>query len=100
MSWIWCYEEKTKKEDVEEITKIQFEILNSGAKYLKIGGNIVYSTCSILKSENEDIIEKWLQYINMEKNQNNKKYIVEKKEKILPSKDTDGFFICKIKRIS
>ena len=92
-----------KKEDIDEITKIQFNILKITAKYLKVGGELVYSTCSILKSENEDIIEKWLKYIegeNVEKSQNNKKYVVQSKEKILPNKDIDGFFICKIKRIS
>lgn len=49
-----------KKEDIEEITNLQEEILNNCSKYLKPDGELVYSTCSIFKSENEDILNKFL----------------------------------------
>lgn len=88
-----------KKEDLETITKIQFEILNICSRYLKLGGELVYSTCSILKNENEDIIEKWLKEVDAEDSLKNRKYEIESKQKILPDKNTDGFFMCKIKRI-
>ena len=79
-----------KKEDVEEITKIQKQILNNCSKYLKKGGNIVYSTCSILRAENEKIIQGFL-----EKNKNFE--IVENTEiSIFPDMEKDGFFICKM----
>ena len=79
-----------KKEDVEEITKIQKQILNNCSKYLKKGGNIVYSTCSILRAENEKIIQGFL-----EKNKNFE--IVENTEIcIFPDMEKDGFFICKM----
>lgn len=89
-----------KKEDIEEITKIQYNILQECSKYLKIGGELVYSTCSILKSENEDIVEKWIKNSNVEKSRNDFKYEIVHVEKILPNVDSDGFFICKIKRLS
>lgn len=89
-----------KKEDICEITKIQLAILQVATKYLKIGAELVYSTCSILESENEKIIQKWLQSINVEKSQKNTKYEIQEQEKILPSSENDGFFMCKIKRIS
>ena len=89
-----------KKEDIEEIIKIQFEILKNSVKYLKVGGEIVYSTCSILKNENEAIIEKWLKSAREEEIKTHIRYEIEKVEKILPGKNTDGFFICKIIRIS
>lgn len=88
-----------KIEDIEEITKIQLEILNKCSKYLKIGGEFVYSTCSILKSENEDIITNWLESKNEDGIKNKEKYKLQEQEKILPDENTDGFFICKIKRI-
>lgn len=84
-----------KKEDIKEISEIQLDILNVCSKYLKNGGELVYSTCSILKNENEDIIKKWLDTVNVEKC---KQYNIEFEEKILPSKNSDGFYICKIRK--
>lgn len=82
-----------EKEDIEEITKIQFQILDNCAKYLKIGGELVYSTCSILKDENEKIIQKWMEQVSLN-------YEIKGKEKILPSENSDGFFMCKIRKIN
>lgn len=98
---------KRKKEDITEITRIQKEILQNGSSLLKIGGELVYSTCSILKEENDEIIEEFLK--------ENKNFIVEKigssdKEKsekfvengnfiqLYPNEKTDGFFICKLRK--
>lgn len=86
-----------KKEDIQEIAKIQYNILEQCSKYLKKNGEMVYSTCSILKNENEYIIEKFLK--NAEKNQKESKYILKDKEKILPAQNTDGFFMVKIKKM-
>ncbi len=85
-----------KKENLEAISKIQLNILNQCTRYLKVGGELVYSTCSILKKENEDIINKWLKGEDVEKNRN---YRIVLQEKILPSKNNDGFFICKIQKL-
>lgn len=87
-----------KKEDIDEIIKIQFEILKNSAQYLKIGGELIYSTCSVLKEENEEIINKWMKTVTEEQNTKHLKYEIEDKQNILPNKNTDGFFICKIKR--
>ena len=48
---VFCRREYEKK-DINEITEIQYKILNNCTKYLKKDGEIVYSTCSILKDEN------------------------------------------------
>ncbi len=77
-----------KPEDIEEITKIQKQILENCSKYLKKGGTLVYSTCSILKEENEDVVNCFLS--------KNNQFFTSKEEKIniLPSANEDGFFIC------
>ena len=83
-----------KKEDIKEISKIQLQILETCSKYLKKGGELVYSTCSIFKEENENVINNFLEK-NMEfeicKNKDNIECI-----NIYPNVKQDGFFICKL----
>ena len=79
-----------KIEDIDEITRIQKIILEQCSKYLKQGGYLVYSTCSILKEENEDVILEFL-------NKNNDFEIVKNGEfNIKPDEKKDGFYICKL----
>lgn len=103
-----------KKEDIESISNIQYDILNVCSKYLKVGGELVYSTCSILNTENKDIIFEFLkknenfeiEKIKLEQNNNEnasenylKKYIIEDKFlQVYQNKKTDGFFICKLRK--
>lgn len=47
-------------EKVKELNITQDKILSVCSKYVKKGGYMVYSTCSVLKSENQDIIKKFL----------------------------------------
>jgi len=81
-----------KKEDIEPIIKTQKQILNVCSSYVKSGGYLLYSTCSILKKENEGIVNDFI-------NKNNNWKIVEQYT-ILPNDNQDGFFICKLIRES
>ena len=79
-----------KVEDIKEITKTQATILENCYRYLKKGGSLVYSTCSILKEENEDIISNFLsKQTDFEIAENDVINIFQDEEK-------DGFFICKL----
>ena len=100
------------KEDINEITKIQKKILENCSQYLKKGGELVYSTCSILKEENENVIKEFIQKhknfcienIKIKENdkiqnkeffeiyKNNNNYL-----QVYQNYETDGFFICKLK---
>ena len=95
---------KWNKENIENLPEVQYKILENGSKYLKAGGELVYSTCTILKRENQDVVNKFLkenQDFELVKiklpgklNRENQGYIT-----LYPNIDgTDGFFICKIKR--
>ena len=46
--------------DLTNLPELQYNILNNSAKYLKKGGYILYSTCTLRKVENEDIVERFL----------------------------------------
>ena len=77
-----------KKEDIVTIVQVQKQILDICSNYVKPEGYLVYSTCSILKAENEDIVNDFI-------NKNSNWTIVEK-HTILPNENQDGFFICKL----
>ncbi len=47
-------------ESVEELANLQYEILTAASKVLKVGGELVYSTCTIFKEENTDNAAKFL----------------------------------------
>lgn len=81
---------KRKKEDIEKITKIQKEILENCSKYLKDEGELVYSTCSILEEENEEIIQNFIK--------SNRNFEIVEKLQIYQNEKTDGFFICKMRK--
>ena len=95
---------KRKKEDIEEITKVQKEILETCSKYLKTGGQLVYSTCSILKEENEDIIQEFLKkHTDFEQiSLNEEKYEVNINKngtiQLYQNIENDGFFISKLQK--
>ncbi|MHC5310308.1 RsmB/NOP family class I SAM-dependent RNA methyltransferase [Myroides sp. LJL116] len=52
---------KLQPEFVENIRQVQQQVLQDYSKILKPGGKLVYATCSILPSENQDQIQKFLQ---------------------------------------
>ncbi len=99
---------KHNQTDIEKITKIQKLILKNCSAYLKEGGELVYSTCSILKKENEDIIYDFLEKehdfiiepIKINKRNAFSNYCEKTGYiKVLPNENMDGFFICKLKKI-
>ena len=50
-----------KAEDFPALAKTQLEILSVCSRYLKKGGALYYSTCSIFEEENDGIVGKFLQ---------------------------------------
>ncbi len=77
--------------DFEGLYNTQKAIIRASAKYLKAGGTMVYSTCSINKKENEEIVYDFLS------ENNNYKLIAE--TTYLPFRDCfEGFYMAKIIR--
>lgn len=49
-----------QKKDIDKLVQTQKEILAHAAKFVKRGGQIIYCTCSVQKSESEDIVSEFL----------------------------------------
>ena len=91
---------------LEKTIKTQEKLLNKAIKLLKKDGELIYSTCSILKKENDEMIQKILSQnsnIHLEKidiiekeNINIVKGINDKTITILPDENFEGFYIAKL----
>lgn len=83
-------------EDIESLAKLQKEILDKAVSYLKTGGILVYSTCTLGNLENTDNFSYLEQRDELEKIQIDGKDYLEYEN----FKDkTDGFFMAKFKKI-
>lgn len=81
------------KNMIAELVLLQREILEAGWELLKPGGDFVYSTCTLNREENEEQIQEFTK-------RHPEAEIVEEK-KILPYEyASDGFYICKLRRLS
>ncbi|GAA0861085.1 16S rRNA (cytosine(967)-C(5))-methyltransferase RsmB [Paraclostridium tenue] len=95
-----------KEEEIKDLPTIQKKILNNASKYVKLGGNLIYSTCTIHDEENINIVKEFLNIndnfelvpideVNVDLDNQDKGYI-----KIYPNiHGMDGFFIAKLKRV-
>lgn len=71
--------------DYDDITRIQSNILENADKYLDEGGRILYSTCTLRKCENEDIVQRFLDKYPI--------YELKYQHTFMPHVDgTDGFY--------
>lgn len=83
---------RLSQKKIEEIEVLQWQLLKHAVDLIKEDGEIWYMTCSILKRENERIIQRAVEELGLE---------VRIQETILPNKDGwDGGFACALKRSS
>jgi 16S rRNA (cytosine967-C5)-methyltransferase len=75
---------------IAEVKKTQAEILRDYSLMVKPGGKLVYSTCSILPSENEEQVKEFIE--------SHPEFSLESEKHILPSEGFDGFYMALIKR--
>lgn len=88
-------------DDLTNLPQLQYNILKISTKYLKIGGSLLYSTCTLRAAENEDVVNKFVS--------DNPNFIIEetsvfndinKFHRLLPNTHgSDGFFFSVIRRI-
>lgn len=93
---------------INELAATQRQILENAAKYLKVGGTMVYSTCTLFEEENENVVQDFLEknvdfvleHVSGLEKIDGGKYLDNKGMiQILPHDEYDGFFIAKIRRV-
>ena len=91
-------------DSMKDLPQLQLSILSNQAAYVKPGGILMYSTCTLVRRENEGVVEKFLKQ--------NPDFTLEKLNlpdifpenttgmlTLVPGEyDTDGFFICRLRR--
>ena len=89
-----------------ELPALQLQILRNQSRYVKVGGVLLYSTCTLVRSENEGVVEAFLK--------DNPNFSLEPLPlpavfpentsgmlALVPGQyDTDGFFICRMRRMA
>ena len=91
---------KYKNEDeCAELPIIQSKILQTSSQYVKSGGRLIYSTCTLLKEENDSVVNDFLNenkdfiLVSVFNRTNNSTYT------FMPPKDAgDGFFVAVMER--
>jgi 16S rRNA (cytosine967-C5)-methyltransferase len=84
---------KLQPEFIDNIRKVQSEVLESYSKIVKPGGKLVYATCSVLPSENQEQVEKFL------KTEIGQQFTFIEDRKMLASESGfDGFYMALLKR--
>lgn len=88
--------------EISRLPEIQSAILQNCSRYLKPGGTLVYSTCTLIRAENDDVYDRFIA--------DSDGFVPEEfavgghrsaggKLTLFPFDGTDGFFISKIKRV-
>ena len=82
---------RLKKEDLGELASLQREILSAASRYVKPGGTLLYSTCTVDRAENEEnaawFADKFPEF-----------HLV-KQQQMLPEQEAgDGFYIAEFER--
>ncbi|MCK4241876.1 MAG: 16S rRNA (cytosine(967)-C(5))-methyltransferase RsmB, partial [Candidatus Atribacteria bacterium] len=96
----------------QELSKLQGEILSVASNYVKVGGRLIYSTCSTEPEENEEVVGKFLDKNHNFELEDLSDFIKERRLKVYKSNqkkffqiylglsnlDLDGFFMSKMIR--
>lgn len=91
-------------ESVSDLPDIQYQILENSAKFVKSGGYLFYSTCTLNPKENGEVADRFLanneDFYAEDINLDIPKAIEEPKNQLtmMPFNDCDGFFVAKFRR--
>jgi 16S rRNA (cytosine967-C5)-methyltransferase len=95
--------------DIQRMSALQFSILRNLSRHVKEGGFLIYSTCTVFREENEEVVEKFLE--------EHPEFQLDRMDKVLPEKcrsliqgsyfktfppkgEMDGFFVARLIKLS
>lgn len=73
-----------KADDFDSLKEIQQKIIRNASQHVKSGGRLLYSTCTLRKAENEDVVNEFIK--------ENNDFALKFMETDIPSENCDGFF--------
>ena len=92
-------------DNLVELVNVQLQILDTACEYVKHGGTLIYSTCSILRKENQEIVQQFLDHhpdFHLKKINTYGIPVIEEGLMVTfypPISKTEGFFIAIMERI-
>ena len=92
---------RLSSEDIDSLVLLQRKILRNAIEYLKPGGVLMYSTCTISRKENEENVDWILKNLPLEGDLFSSDRLGSGlyRKQLLPGEmDTDGFFIAKFRK--
>jgi len=100
-----------KPQDIKQLKDIQLELLTAGSGFLKEGGELVYSTCTITEAENIEVVKEFVsnnsnfELVNLKSQVKefgiDSEFINEGTIQLLPTwQENEGYFVAKLRRIS
>ncbi|HAB00590.1 MAG TPA: 16S rRNA (cytosine(967)-C(5))-methyltransferase RsmB [Ruminococcaceae bacterium] len=80
------------QQEIARLPEIQYQILSTSCRYVKNGGTLMYSTCTVQREENEEVVLRFLE--------ENPDFREEKRLTMFgDEEDSDGFFLCKMRKV-
>ena len=77
--------------DLKGLNELQLKILMNGASYVREGGILMYSTCTVTREENEELVSRFLGEMPG--------FVLDKDIRLGPETGTDGFYAARFRRI-
>lgn len=78
-------------ERIESLRQLQFAIIESSWRYVRVGGVLLYSTCTINPDENEKMVRGILEHFP---------FVLEEERQFIPGEDdADGFYYARLRRV-
>lgn len=79
-----------REEEIARLPEVQYAILDNAARYCRIGGHLVYSTCTLRRAENEAQLQKFAAC--------HPEYAVRAEETVFPDGTQDGFYMALLEK--